>query len=802
MIGSEAVHPRAFALVAAIAPTACAPEAPPPEAPPPRWVYEPPLPSWQFGEDRGAIGRSQPPQPVRGEGITGEVTAPLRVPALWPVPVASPARAVVDGFEGVRPAIELIDVDRGAVVWRDHEACGRPVVGVTAAAIVCGDRTGTRALGIDGKPRWKLDAAFVAFTDGRVVVVDRGEPVMIDATTGVRSPPLALPAGVAADTIVATCGNGELLALGPDGRLARVVAGKQTWATPVGTLADLEPCTGGSILVAADHALLALDRATGQVTGRVDAIRGWWPARDGSGRIEIATAAIVESWPRDLVGPPVGLPMIPPAGPLLARRGNRRLVRATELTALLLDRTGVRGYLPLAATGAVLGEAAVLAATWTAGPGEVVRRIAIPPPDRRTVRVPRRGDGVAVPAELRDLPEVATIDPGTAIAKPDTGMHAVTALAIDPSDPATLYAVAVEAAPDETTTAAVAAVDLAGRTWRWQRGDGCGPGVPVALALADGIVVCAARGDGATVRATSRDGAARWDHARDHVDRVQAAGDTVIVHDAARLIVLDAATGRRRGEVASEDGAPVRAAVVAVGDATWLVTFERGRLVARLPAAGMLAAWSYRVHGVVRALAPSQDGVLVELEDGDAYRVTLPAGEATSIPGLDLAWRAVGELVTGATAGGPIPGDPATVVRPPAPRVRVPARPRRRAVEVDERNPLPPELWTPIPAPPPLGDSWQLSLYELTGGLRARNDYALTPPVAPAPARGPRGSPLVVAYGPGLREVLVLDPRTGDPVRRVRLPDAAVPGLVFGTVVDGTPVAGAVLAAPLRAVVF
>jgi hypothetical protein len=216
----------------------------------------------------------------------------------------------------------------------------------------------------------------------------------------------------------------------------------------------------------------------------------------------------------------------------------------------------------------------------------------------------------------------------------------------------------------------------------------------------------------------------------------------------------------------------------------------------------MLAAWSYRVHGVVRALAPSQDGVLVALDDGDAYRVTLPAGEATSIPGLDLAWRAVGELVTGATAGGPIPGDPATVVRPPAPRVRVPARPRRRAVEVDERNPLPPELWTPIPAPPPLGDSWQLSLYELTGGLRARNDYALTPPVAPAPARGPRGSPLVVAYGPGLREVLVLDPRNGDPVRRVRLPDAAVPGLVFGTVVDGTPVAGAVLAAPLRAVVF
>ncbi|HEY5933420.1 MAG TPA: hypothetical protein VIU61_02220, partial [Kofleriaceae bacterium] len=79
------------------------------------------------------------------------------------------------------------------------------------------------------------------------------------------------------------------------------------------------------------------------------------------------------------------------------------------------------------------------------------------------------------------------------------------------------------------------------------------------------------------------------------------------------------------------------------------------------------------------------------------------------------------------------------------------------------------------------------------------NDYALAAPIAPATARGPAGSPLVVAYGVGLREVLVLDPRTGDPVKRVRLPDG---GHVFGTIVDGTPVAGALLPAPLRAVVF
>jgi hypothetical protein len=53
-----------------------------------------------------------------------------------------------------------------------------------------------------------------------------------------------------------------------------------------------------------------------------------------------------------------------------------------------------------------------------------------------------------------------------------------------------------------------------------------------------------------------------------------------------------------------------------------------------------------------------------------------------------------------------------------------------------------------------------------------------------------------------LREVLVIDPRTGDPVRRVQLAEDAAPGLVFGTIVDGTPVAGAVLQAPLRVVIF
>jgi hypothetical protein len=97
-----------------------------------------------------------------------------------------------------------------------------------------------------------------------------------------------------------------------------------------------------------------------------------------------------------------------------------------------------------------------------------------------------------------------------------------------------------------------------------------------------------------------------------------------------------------------------------------------------------------------------------------------------------------------------------------------------------------------------------MTLFEPTGGVRARNDYALAAPIKPATARGPAGSPLVALYGPGLREALVIDARRGDPVRRVQL--AAEIGTdsarAFSTVVDGKPVAGVVLANPLRVVLF
>lgn len=842
--------------VVLLALAACEATAPAGEAQLVTWVVPPASGGFPLGAVVGRLGRSQVPQllvdlgiadgRVPGSSVGGLV--PLHLATARAVPGDGPARAVMFGSERGDPAIELVDVDSGRVAWRDAAVCAAPVVGATAEAIVCADANGTRAIGVDGTPRWRTRSAFVAFTGDRVVVSGGGEAIVLDAATGDERAHVKLPHGVSAEGILASCGEGrELFAVGDDGRLLRIVqtAGGPVigWAVPlgagvavvavgaigaigatgaidaIGAIGAIDACDRAAVVVTesgpAGPSLVAIVRATGKVSGRVDGITGWWPARDGSERLEVATALGVARYPGDLAGAPEPLEL-PPLGELLASRGDRRLVRATSLTAVLLDRDGVRGYLPLAAMGAVLGDSALIATSWIGSPGETAHRRALPPRWRRSLRVPALRRGVAVDAELRDLPPVLPLDTVAAVALPDTGMRAVTALALDPRDGAAVYAIAIDERsriagsgdPDGVASgagvfprgidrAAVARADLAAKQWRWQRVDGCGPGTPVGIAVARDVVVCGTRGEQAMVRATSRDGAARWDVTVDNLDAVIAGGDVVVVHDADRIAVLDARDGRVRGHVASDDGAAARVAIVALDEATLVVTAERGRVVARLGIGGLLPVWSVAVAGVVRALAPSGDGVLVMLEDGDAYRIDARTAAIVGLPGLGLAWHAAGDVVTGHTQGGPIPA-PA----PPIPPPTVAQLLRRPLQILHGEIDTPAPMSTPIAPPPPLGDSWQLTLYELAGGRRVRNDYALPAPVTPPAARGPAGSPLVVAYGPGLREVVVLDPRTGGPQRRVRLPDDASPGAVFGTVVDGSPVAGALLASPLRVVLF
>jgi putative pyrroloquinoline-quinone binding quinoprotein len=721
---------------------------------------------------------------------------------VFAVPGDGPARAVLAGRDGGRRAVELIDVDRGRVAWRDRTACAAPVVGVTRDAIVCADEHGTRAIGLDGARRWQTPAAFVVLTERHAVVSDAGAAVVIDVASGRELTRIRLPGGAAPDSVVASCGEAgrELYAVGDDGRLARIVDGHggsaaaAVWTVALGGVLAIDACDATVLVTESGPvgtALVALDRATGKLSGRIDGIGGWWPARDGSAWLEVATPLGIARYPRDLGGPAVQL-----GGPalreLLASRGDRRLVRATPSSAVLLDAGGVRGHIALGSLGAALGDTALIASSWIGSPGERARRLALPPPRRRAVRLPAMHRGVPLDAELRDLPPVVPLDVAGAVVLADTGMAGVIAHAIDPADGAALYAIAV----DRAEQGAVARADLAARRWRWQRVDGCGPGTPVAVAVARDVVVCGARGGAATVRATSHDGQPRWEWTAASLDGVIAGGDVVIVHDAGRATVLDASDGRVRGELASDDGGAVRAAIVSLDGATLVVTAERGRVVARLGAGGLLPLWSIAVGGIVRWLAASGDGVLVALEDGDAYRIDARSARVIALPGLGLAWHAAGDVVTGQTLGGPIPG-----VAPPPPTPTLTQLLRRPLQILRAEVDVPPPMSTPIAPPPALGDSWQLTLYELGGGLRARNDYALPAPVAP-PVPGARGSPLVVVYGPAQREVCVLDPRTGDPLRRVSLPADAVPGGVFATAIDGAPVAGAVLASPLRVVLF
>ncbi|HUJ60272.1 MAG TPA: hypothetical protein VLX92_17315 [Kofleriaceae bacterium] len=735
------------------------------------WVVAPPAPAWPIPPAAARLGRSEAPQLARREGIAGDFEHALRLPQLWRVPGDGPARAASYGLDGDAPAVELIDVDRGAIAWRSA-GCTAPIVGVTAQAIVCGDDRGTRALGLDGAPRWQDPGAFVAMTDDRVIAAGLGDARVLDAATGRERARVHLPAGIASAWLVASCGDGrELYAATPDGRLARIADGKLAWAAPVRAIA-VDPCAGASVLVTttddAGTALVALARGTGQPTGRIEGVRGDWPARAGGDRLEVATAIGVASWARDLAGPPVAL-ALPPLGELLDARGERRLVRATPGTAVVLDRGGVRAYVPLAERAAVLGDDHVVAGSWLGAPGQHARRFGLPGPWHRALRVPPRRPGVAVPAELRDLPAVAPLDPAGALARGDA-LGPIAAIALDRDQ---LY-VAIGAA--------LARFDVAARAWSWLRGDGCPAAPAVALAAAADLVVCAA---GGRVRATARDGAPRWDAELGEVDAVDAGGEVVLARAADRLDVLDARDGTRLATLASDDGAAVRAA--AQGDL--VIAYERGALVARLPRAGMLPAWSIAVDGVVTSIAAAGDGVLVALDDGDAFHVD-PHGAIAALPGLGLGWRASGELILGDTAGEPVP--PAVMPTPP----KVIARPVPR-IDSPEN---PPAIGTPWQVPPPGPAAWQLAMYETSGALHARDDYALAPPVAIEPRAA--GAPIVVAYGPGAREVLAIDPRRGDPLRRRRLPDDAGPARAFSTVVDGAPVAGVVLANPLRVVLF
>ena len=675
------------------------------------------------------------PQLVTLEGVAGK---PIGDAIVW----SSGDNAIASrgGF------VTRIAIDRGSVVWDAN--CGAPVVGVTANAIVCGDERGTHALGWSGNSLWDDERAFVAIGD-RVVVAGGS---VLDAATGKAQFTAALPDGA---RVLAACDQ-QLFAIVGE-KLVRF-APKQTWAVATAkgdSIVSVDACADPIVAtVAGDHgtALVAIAR-DGKLLGRVEDVRGVW--FDATG-LDVATKIGVTRWDRALAQSQVL--DLPPLGALIAQRGDRALIRATATTAIVLDPKGIRALVALPERAAALGEDSILAGG---------RLFKLPVAWKGALRLQPNG-AVMVPAELRDLPPVVTAGSGAELALGTT----LADIAIAGNH---LYA---------ATDAGVAELDLATLKWGWHV-------AATATAIAASAELAVYTTANTTV-ALALDGAKLWE--APFTGALTVAGDTVLVGGTA----LDAKTGAPRGavgristlvdfppplELPSHDEESTGMWSVkppTVGRTTLVISYERNRVVARVPSVRMMPVWSVEVDGVVASLQRVGDGVLVALEDGDAYRIDAHTGGAVAVAGVGLGWRANGDAITGEAPGGPIPG----VIKPP---VTPPELYKPTDLEAA------PAIATPWPPPPAMPASWQLTVYTPSGGLATRNDYAVASPRA---ALRTGTAPFVYVSGD---TALVVDPANGAPLRRVALPGN---GLTFSTIVDGRAVVGTILAAPLRAVVF
>jgi hypothetical protein len=494
------------------------------------------------------------------------------------------------------------------------------------------------------------------------------------------------------------------------------------------------------LLVEAGGALVAVTRALGKQGNRIDSVRDVWPSRDDAQHLEVSTAWGVVRASHDLAEQTV-LPL-PAMGPLIAAHGDRRLVRLTPGSAVLLDHRGVRAYLALPETSAAIGDDRVLA-------GDRYFDLPEPwhgPPPRAGLAAP-----ITLAAELRDLP-------------PATPLDLAHAVPLDGSDRTIVAAALIDREVVVATEHRLVHLVLAPLAWR----------APHLLAAP--VTSLAASPDGvayATATDVVIDNEIESRHV--HADHLETRAHATLVRSGSRTLVLDD-DALLLGTLATS--------IATLTDTGLVISYERDRIVARLPHAWMLPVWSVAVDGVVASLERSGDGAIAILEDGDAYRIDRD-GRAAAIAGLGLGWRGEPDVVLGSAPGGPIPPNP----------IVPPVQPPELYKPTDlEAAPAIATPWPPKYSAPEMPASWELSIYELSGGLRARNDYPLTGPITPALRTA--GAPLVYRAG---RDVLVIDPRTGDPLRRVTLPEEAP---VFSTIVDGKPVVGTILAAPLRAVMF
>jgi outer membrane protein assembly factor BamB len=765
----------------------------PPEPAP--WVYPPDLPPWPpppGGAAAGEIGRgplAPAPQPagvIAGHRVWAD--EPLDVRALWAVPGdATPARAIASGLDRDAWAVEAVDVDAGVVRWRDLARCAAEVAHVSPDVVVCSDAAHAVALAVDdGRELWRKDVAVTGATGELLTAIDGGEVVVLDAHDG-RELARAALADLGDDAPRAACrddGGFDVFTWGAGPVRRYPVAGGTAiapvaarWSLVVGGVLTFDPTAGSAddacdelVLAAAyaptpaapeGEAVVAIDRARGTVRGGPVAALGHWPARNGGGAIEVATGRVIERRGRDLGGA-VAISDAA-AGALVASRGTRRLVRGRTGELRLLDADTVgEGVLlgaPVGVGRAVLGDRFVLAGPWHGirTDRDALRRYPLPTPSAAAHDVALAPAPVDDPTRYvhPDVPAPVPVDVRAAIERPDAGTYHVAFAQLDPEVPTLLYALPLEQRPSATLGAGVAALDLRARRWLWVRPDGCPPGTPTALAVAPdaGAIVCAARAfaGNSGVRATARvDGRPLWSWSGP-VDTVVAGGRLAAIVSASKVVLLDAATGEELDRFAADDGWKPRLAFAG----GMMIDAERGAVVGRVAAPGLLPRWSVRVRGTVLSIAPAGDRVAVALTDGELYLVDPATGAALAAGAWSDAWRAPGG------------GDLAIVAA---------GDPTRR--------------------------EWRVAGYGTDGVIRFRTALA----VEPAGKVGDRGrapdAPLAFAYGPVLEDVALLDPHRGALRGVVALPERAVPGLVFATVVDGKPVGGAVLSHPLAVVTF
>ncbi|HUQ02385.1 MAG TPA: hypothetical protein VM261_07805 [Kofleriaceae bacterium] len=696
---------------------------------------------------------------VAAPGLTG---GPEAAEELLPAEDGA-AEAVLFGATTEGLTIELVDVDAGVVKWRNLTAAAS-LRAFAGDVVIAGDDHRTIALDrATGIERWRVDGPFRARDQHTVAVATDAGLVFVDDATGNATAPMTTPDAWPAASVVAVCAtpslhayayrNGQLARWEVEGDALRLRWKVESWAP-----SRIDACAETYVFGGGDpRAVTALDPATGAVVGGPVEARDFWPARSGSG-FELATTAGVEARDRRL-GAARALERVS-VGRMLASRGGRRVVARGDGGVVLLDEHGARALAePYGAQRVALGDRYLVGGPWALP----VRTFASRPTRYQLPRVDEEaapqapfGEWMIGDPPRIDLPVAAALPDG--IALDGVGRWAVGAAFVDGNDPARIYVSVLEDRPSETRGAAIAAFDLApvrggGGTWTWHAPDACPPGMPVAMAATTRVVVCGARqltpGTG-VVRAVDRtDGRPLWDWHGVTVDTILAAGDTLLVTEGARAVVLDPASGSELASWRASDGWLPRVALVRARGDVVVASYEHGRIVLRSSTMSMRPIRSIAVNGVLTGLFAVGDKVVASLGDGTAYLIDT-RGTAVAAAGLAPGWEVTGD---------------------------------RAATTTTDTT----------------GADGVLATFSTDGVMRTAVTIPGSGPIAVVPRGNVDGAPLTVLGGPGFSTILALTP-AGGTAALVELPPDAARTPVVATAVDGAGVVAAVLARPLRLV--